>query len=103
MWCTMGAANRDDEDWPKMSSLSILVTGGAGYIGSILVPEVLARGYRVTVLDNFFFQQASLGHVSANPNFDLVPADIRDESLITALLAPHDVAIPPAPPSSLPS
>src|SRR5882757_9226691 len=76
------------------SSLSILVTGGAGYIGSILVPELLAREYRVTVLDNFLFQQASLGHVCANPNFDLVRGDIRDESLMTALLARHDVVIP---------
>jgi nucleoside-diphosphate-sugar epimerase len=87
-------SNPDDEDGPKMSSLSILVTGGAGYIGSILVPELLSRGYRVTVLDNFFFRQASLGHVCANPNFDLVRGDIRDESLMTALLARHDVVIP---------
>lgn len=73
---------------------SILVTGGAGYIGSILVPELLTRGYRVTVLDNFFFQQASLGHVCSNPNFDLLRGDIRDSALMAGLLAKHDVVIP---------
>ena len=76
------------------SSPSILVTGGAGYIGSILVGELLVRGYRVTVLDNFFFQQASLGHLCADPNFDLVRGDIRDEHLMAGLLSRHDVVIP---------
>jgi nucleoside-diphosphate-sugar epimerase len=75
-------------------SLSILVTGGAGYIGSILVEELLARGYRVTVLDNFFFQQASLGHLCAAPNFELVRGDIRDEHLMASLLSHHDIVIP---------
>ena len=88
------AVSADDEDSSKMSSPSILVTGGAGYIGSILVPELLVRGHRVTVLDNFFFQQASLGHVCANPNFELVRGDIRDLDLVTALLARHDLVIP---------
>src|SRR5580658_1083291 len=76
------------------NSPSILVTGGAGYIGSILVGELLARGYRVTVLDNFFFQQASLGHLCAEPNFELVRGDIRDEHLIAGLLSHHEIVIP---------
>jgi len=76
------------------TSPAILVTGGAGYIGSILVGELLVRGYRVTVLDNFFFQQASLGHLCADPNFDLVRGDIRDEHLMAGLLSRHDVVIP---------
>ena len=73
---------------------SILITGGAGYIGSILVPELLARGNKVTVLDNFFFQQASLGHVCADSNFELVSGDVRDENLVASLIANHDVVIP---------
>jgi len=76
------------------NSPSILVTGGAGYIGSILVGELLARGYRVTVLDNFFFQQASLGHLCAEPNLELVRGDIRDEHLIAGLLSHHEIVIP---------
>src|SRR6266849_3329990 len=76
------------------TSPSILVTGGAGYIGSVLVPELLARGYHVTVVDNFLFQQISLAHICADSNFTLVRGDVRDESLIGSLLAKHDVIIP---------
>src|SRR5579862_4909272 len=93
----MRVANSDTDvrnGRPTTASLSILVTGGAGYIGSILVPELLARGYRVTVLDNFLYQQASLGHVCANPNLDIVRGDIRDEHLMAALLPRHDIVIP---------
>jgi nucleoside-diphosphate-sugar epimerase len=76
------------------SSPSILVTGGAGYIGAILTPELLARGWQVTVLDNFMFRQASLAHVCAEPRFEMVRGDIRDERLLASLLAKHDVIIP---------
>jgi nucleoside-diphosphate-sugar epimerase len=76
------------------TSPSILVTGGAGYIGSVLVSELLARGYHVTVVDNFLFQQVSLAHICADSNFTLVRGDVRDESLIGSLLAKHDVIIP---------
>jgi nucleoside-diphosphate-sugar epimerase len=58
------------------------------------VPELLARDNKVTVLDNFFYQQASLSHVCANPNFELVRGDIRDENLVASLIARHDVIIP---------
>lgn len=76
------------------TSPSILLTGGAGYIGSVLVPELLARGYHVTVVDNFLFQQVSLAHVCADSNFTLVRGDVRDDSFIGSLLAKHDVIIP---------
>ncbi len=76
------------------TSPSILVTGGAGYIGSVLVPELLARGYHVTVVDNFLFQQVSLAHICADSNFTLVRGDVRDENLLGSLLAKHDVIIP---------
>jgi len=73
---------------------NILVTGGAGYLGSTLVPALLQAGHNVTVLDNFLFKQASLNHVCHEPNFNVVKGDIRVESLIKPLLAKADVVIP---------
>jgi len=73
---------------------SILVTGGAGYLGSIMVPELLSAGYRVTVLDNFMYLQNSLAHVCAHPDFDLVNGDTRDAGLMKSLLAKVDVVFP---------
>jgi nucleoside-diphosphate-sugar epimerase len=75
-------------------SLDILVTGGAGYIGSMLVPELLAAGHRVTVLDNFMFRQTSLNHVCHHPKFDVVKGDIRVEATLAPLLRKADVVIP---------
>lgn len=72
----------------------ILVTGGAGYLGSIMVPELLQAGHHVTVLDNFMFKQATLNHCVADPRFDVVRGDIRDEALVRSLVAKADVVIP---------
>lgn len=72
----------------------ILVTGGAGYLGSIMVPAFLDAGYRVTVLDNFMFKQNPLAHVCANPDFNVVRGDARDETLVKSLLGDVDVVIP---------
>ena len=72
----------------------ILVTGGAGYLGSTLVPELLAAGHRVTVLDNFMYQQNSLAHVCHHPHFEVVRGDVRVESTVLPLLKKADVVIP---------
>jgi nucleoside-diphosphate-sugar epimerase len=72
----------------------ILVTGGAGYLGSILVPELLAAGHRVTVLDSFMFRQTSLNHVCHDPKFNVVKGDIRVEETIAPLLKKADIVIP---------
>jgi nucleoside-diphosphate-sugar epimerase len=74
--------------------MNILVTGGAGYIGSILVPDLLSQGHTVTVLDNFMFKQASLNHICAHKNFHVVNGDIRKEEIIKPLLKQVDVVIP---------
>lgn len=75
-------------------ALRILVTGGAGYLGSILVPELLGAGHRVAVVDNFMYRQNSLAHVCADPNLDIVRGDVRDERLMKALAGKADAVIP---------
>lgn len=72
----------------------ILVTGGAGYIGSVFVPELLNRGHFVTVIDNFMYRQPSLAGVITNPNLELVYGDIRDYTLMKKYLSNADVVIP---------
>lgn len=72
----------------------ILVTGGAGYIGSVFVPELLSRGHYVTVIDNFMYKQPSLAGVISNSNLDLVYGDIRDYSLMKKYVSNADVVIP---------
>lgn len=67
----------------------ILVTGGAGYLGSIMVPELLAAGHRVTVLDNFMYRQNGLAHVCNASAFDVVNDDIRSEETMKRLLNLH--------------
>src|SRR5918992_1465682 len=72
----------------------VLVTGGAGYLGSILCEHLLAAGYRVTVLDNLMYGQQSLNQFCAHPEFDFVRGDVRDESLMRRLIGRHDVLVP---------
>ena len=74
--------------------MKILITGGAGYIGSILTPLLLDKGYRVTVLDNLLFRQTSLLNCCINPDFAFIYGDISDRSAMKSLLASHDVVIP---------
>jgi nucleoside-diphosphate-sugar epimerase len=71
-----------------------LVTGGSGYIGSILVPKLLERGFRVTVVDNFMFGQDSLSAVCYHPCFELVRGDVRDHETMRPLLKAADIIIP---------
>tara|TARA_B110001469_G_C9593241_1_gene294448 strand:- start:33 stop:971 length:939 start_codon:yes stop_codon:yes gene_type:complete len=73
---------------------NILVTGGAGYLGSTMVPDLLAAGHKVTVLDNFMFKQTSLNHCCYHPNFTVVKGDIRIESVMKPLIKDADVIIP---------
>jgi len=75
-------------------SFNILVTGGAGYLGSIMVPELLRLGHKVTVMDSFIFGQSSLLECCAHDNFEIVNGDVRDERIIKRLLTKSDVVIP---------
>ncbi|HJN24096.1 MAG TPA: NAD(P)-dependent oxidoreductase [Rhodospirillales bacterium] len=73
---------------------TILVTGGAGYLGSIMAGEFLGRGFSVTVLDNFMYKQNSLAHCCANPDFNVINGDARKEDVLKPLLAKADIVIP---------
>jgi nucleoside-diphosphate-sugar epimerase len=73
---------------------NILVTGGAGYIGSMLSQDLLALGHNVTVLDNFMYQQSSLGQLCYHPNFRIYRGDVRVEADLLPILKQADIIIP---------
>ncbi|WP_204105256.1 MULTISPECIES: NAD(P)-dependent oxidoreductase [Spirulina sp. CCY15215] len=74
--------------------MKILVTGGAGYIGSVLVPMLLQKGYKVTVLDNFMYGQTSLLDCCYDRNLEIIRGDVRDRDLIKKLISQCDVILP---------
>lgn len=74
--------------------MKILVTGGAGYIGSVLVPELLKEKHHVTVLDNFMYNQSSLLDCCADKNLTIVRGDTRDKTLVTKLMKDADAVFP---------
>ena len=74
--------------------MKILVTGGSGYIGSILVPELINLGYEVTVVDNFMYKQSSLNQLCVFDNFNIINGDIRDQNLMRTLISSSDLIIP---------
>lgn len=75
-------------------AVKILVTGGAGYIGSILVPALLEKGYEVTVLDNFMYAQTSLLDCCAHSRFSVVRGDCRDKETLRRVLKDADYILP---------
>ena len=72
----------------------ILVTGAAGYLGSVLCETLLREGYSVLALDNLYYGEANLFHLCAHPEFEFVRADARDEKALRPLLRDVDVIIP---------
>ncbi|MEK6543763.1 MAG: SDR family oxidoreductase [Elusimicrobiota bacterium] len=78
----------------KHTDAHVLITGGGGYIGSVLTPALLARGYRVTVLDNFMHRQTGLAGLCHLDGFEVVRGDCRDRSVLTGLLRQADIIIP---------
>lgn len=75
-------------------NLHVLVTGGAGYLGSVLCERLLSAGYQVTTVDDMMYQQRSLLHLCADRHFDFVSGDARDKELIRRLVKEADVLIP---------
>jgi len=74
--------------------MKILITGGAGYIGSVLTPTLLGLGHEVTVLDNFFFHQNSLLDCCQYDKFQIIRGDARNEALVKPAVAKADLIIP---------
>jgi len=72
----------------------VLVTGGGGYLGSVLCERLLDAEYYVTALDSLVYQQNSLFHLCHNPRFEFFCGDVRDERLMKQLVAQADVLIP---------
>jgi nucleoside-diphosphate-sugar epimerase len=74
--------------------MNILITGGAGYIGSVLSPALLELGHSVHVLDNFLWRQNSLLDCCRHENFGVTRGDCRDKATVKSLVAKADVIIP---------
>ena len=74
--------------------MKILITGGAGYLGSVMVERFLHVGYEVTVLDKLLFNQTSLLQYTSYPKFKFIYGDVRNESLLEQLCKEADVIIP---------
>lgn len=72
---------------------TVLVTGGAGYVGAVLVPKLLRRGYRVRVLDLFLFGDHALAGVAHDPALQQVHGDVRDLAVLRRALAGCDAVI----------
>jgi nucleoside-diphosphate-sugar epimerase len=77
-----------------MKQTKVLITGGAGYLGSTLTEHLISNGYVVTVLDNLMYGQTSLLHLFKRPEFKFELGDVRNKELLQKLVSEHDVIIP---------
>ena len=74
--------------------MKVLVTGGSGYIGSILTELLLKNKFKVTVVDNFMYNQASLNHLCSNKNLEIINSDVRNTDIIKKHISKYDLIIP---------
>ena len=72
---------------------SVLVTGGAGYVGSVLIPKLLTAGHKVRVLDTYYFGQQSLAGVRGHAHLSEIKDDLRDQATVDAALVGCDAVI----------
>tara|TARA_R110000751_G_scaffold155843_1_gene261369 strand:- start:22 stop:963 length:942 start_codon:yes stop_codon:yes gene_type:complete len=72
----------------------VLITGGAGYIGSVLTEVLLNNNYNVTVFDNLIYKQTSLLHLCNNKNFNFIKGDVTNKKQLLPQIINHDIIIP---------
>jgi len=72
----------------------VLITGGAGYLGSVLAEVLLDKGYNVTVFDNLMYKQTSLLHLCNNKHFNFIKGDVTNKKDLLPLIVNNDVVIP---------
>ena len=77
-----------------MKKLKILITGGAGYLGSILTTQLVALGHQVTVIDILEFNKTSLSHLFVKKNFKFIKGDVRNKNLMIKELKKNNIIIP---------
>lgn len=73
---------------------SVLITGGAGYLGSVLTEKLLDKGKKVTIVDNLMYGQTSLYHLCNNPKLEFIRGDVRDENLMRSAIKNVDAIVP---------
>ena len=74
--------------------MNILITGGAGYLGSVITPLLVNKGYDVTVYDNLMYNQLTLSDLCYKSNFKFVYGDVRDYKKLNEYVQKADVIIP---------
>ena len=74
--------------------MKIFITGGAGYLGSILIEKLLEKGFEVSIIDNFFYEQNSLAHLCINKKLNIIKGDFRDFQKYKNELTKSDIIIP---------
>ena len=74
--------------------MKILITGGAGYLGSVITKKMLEAGHSVTAIDNLSFKQLSPLQFTSNPNYNFIYGDIRNVDFLKHQVGIHDVIIP---------
>ena len=77
-----------------MKKLKILITGGAGYLGSVITTKLIDIGHSVTVIDILEFNKTSLSHLFIKKGFKFIEADVRDKKLLKGLIKDKDIIIP---------
>jgi nucleoside-diphosphate-sugar epimerase len=74
--------DRPEETMSEPEKFTVLVTGGAGYVGSVLVPKLLAEGHAVRVLDTYWFGDDVLSAVAGHPRLTEIKGDMRDRATL---------------------